>query len=305
MKIIAVINHKGGTGKTTSTLNIGAGLARAKKKTLLIDIDPQSNLTEGLGFRDVKVSIYDSIKEDAPLPIEPVSEYLDLVPSSLDLLGAEIELVSRLGRETILKRLLKNIAEKYDYVLIDCAPALGMLTVNALVAADTVLIPLEAEYFAYRGIDRLVSIISDVRTHYNEHLTIGGVFITKINPRRVITEQITESIKKYFNDKLFDTSIRINVALVEAQLKGIMAKKSFGDIEDNNKNLGGVSALFNSPVKESLKGDKMTLKAGEETVTYPLRMKKSALKALKILGAQKGITVKDLILSVIEKEYNL
>jgi chromosome partitioning protein len=221
MKIIAVINHKGGTGKTTSTLNIGAGLARANKKTLLIDIDPQSNLTEGLGLRDVKTSIYDSIKDDVALPIQNIAENLDLVPSSLDLLGAEIELVSRLGRETILKRLLKNVGEKYDYVLIDCAPALGMLTVNALVAADTVLIPLEAEYFAYRGIDRLVSIISDVRTHYNEGLTIGGVFITKINPRRVITEQITESIKKYFNDKLFDTSIRINVALVEAQLKGV------------------------------------------------------------------------------------
>ena len=116
---------------------------------------------------------------------------------------------------------MKAVEGKYDYVLIDCAPALGMLTVNALVAADTVMIPLEAEYFAYRGIDRLVSIISDVRKHYNENLTIGGVFITKINPRRIITEQITESIKKYFNDKLFDTSIRINVALVEAQLKGI------------------------------------------------------------------------------------
>jgi len=221
MKIIAVINHKGGTGKTTSTLNIGAGLARLNKKTLLVDVDPQSNLTEGLGLRDVKISIYDSIKNDTPLPIETISPYLDIVPSSLDLLGAEIELVSRLGRETILKRLLKSIAGQYDYVLIDCAPALGMLTVNALVAADTVLIPLEAEYFAYRGIDRLISIISDVRTHYNENLTIGGVFITKINPRRVITEQITGSIKKYFNDKLFDTSIRINVALVEAQLKGI------------------------------------------------------------------------------------
>lgn len=221
MKTIAIINHKGGTGKTTSTLNIGAGLARLNKKTLLIDIDPQSNLTEGLGLRDVQESIYESIKNDTPLPIIALSPYLDIVPSSLDLLGAEIELVSRLGRETILKRLLKAVEGKYDYILIDCAPALGMLTVNALVAADTVLIPLEAEYFAYRGIDRLVSIITDVRAHYNENLTIGGVFITKINPRRVITEQITESIKKYFNDKLFATSIRINVSLVEAQLKGI------------------------------------------------------------------------------------
>nr|WP_181718649.1 ParA family protein [Pedobacter sp.]QJS06229.1 partitioning protein ParA [Pedobacter sp.] len=221
MKTIAILNHKGGTGKTTSTLNIGAGLARLKKKILLVDIDPQSNLTEGLGLRDVKTSIYNSIKDGTPLPILRISEYLDIVPSSLDLLGAEIELVSRFGRETILKKLLKEVSKDYDYVIIDCAPALGMLTVNALVSADTVLIPLEAEYFAYRGIDRLVSIIGEVRSHYNEKLTIGGVFITKKNPSRVITDQITESIKKYFNEKLFNTSIRINVALVEAQLKGI------------------------------------------------------------------------------------
>jgi chromosome partitioning protein len=220
MKIIAIMNHKGGTGKTTSTLNIGAGLARLNKKTLLIDIDPQANLTEGLGIRETNESIYNSIKDGRPLPIIKISENLDIVPSSLDLLGAELELVNRMGRETILKKLLKGVSEKYDYVLIDCAPALGMLTINALVSADNVVIPLEAEYFAYRGIDRILSIISDVRTHFNENLVIGGVFITKMNPNRVITEQITESIKKNFNDKLLKTSIRVNVAIVEAQLKG-------------------------------------------------------------------------------------
>lgn len=220
MKTIAILNHKGGTGKTTSALNIGAGLARQKKKTLLIDIDPQTNLTEGLGRRDIKVSIYNSIRDGVDLPIEKINDYLDLVPSSLELVGAELELVSRLARESILKNLLKKIKDNYDYIVIDCPPALGMLTINALVPADTVLIPLEAEYYAYRGIDRMVSIISDVRTHYNENLTIGGVFITKCNPNRLLTEHITESVHKHFGEKLLNSKIRVNVSLAEAPIHG-------------------------------------------------------------------------------------
>lgn len=220
MKTIAILNHKGGTGKTTSALNIGAGLARQKKKTLLIDIDPQTNLTEGLGRRDIKVSIYNSIRDGVDLPIEKINGYLDLVPSSLELVGAELELVSRLARESILKNLLKKIKDNYDYIVIDCPPALGMLTINALVPADTVLIPLEAEYYAYRGIDRMVSIISDVRTHYNENLTIGGVFITKCNPNRLLTEHITESVHKHFGEKLLNSKIRVNVSLAEAPIHG-------------------------------------------------------------------------------------
>ncbi|RYY07474.1 MAG: ParA family protein [Sphingobacteriaceae bacterium] len=220
MKTIAILNHKGGTGKTTSALNVGAGLARLKKKTLLIDLDPQTNLTEGLGVRDAKVSVYNSLRDGVDLPIQPISEYLDLVPSSLDLVGAELELVSQMARESILKKLLKKVKEQYDYIIIDCPPALGMLTINALVPSDTVLIPLEAEFYSYRGIDRMVNIISEVRTHYNENLTIGGVFITKCNPKRLLTEHITESVKKHFGNKLLDTRIRINVALAEAPVHG-------------------------------------------------------------------------------------
>ncbi|WP_121812973.1 ParA family protein [Mucilaginibacter kameinonensis] len=220
MKTIAILNHKGGTGKTTSAANIGAGLALQKKKTLLIDIDPQTNLTEGFGIKDVKSSIYNSIRDGADLPIVKINEYLDLVPSSLELVGAELELVSRMARESILKNLLKKLKAKYDYVVIDCPPALGMLTINALVPADTVLIPLEAEFYAYRGIDRMVAIISDVRAHYNENLTIGGVFITKCNPKRLLTEHITESVQKHFGDKLLSTKIRVNVALAEAPTQG-------------------------------------------------------------------------------------
>ncbi|RYX87262.1 ParA family protein [bacterium] len=211
MKTIAILNHKGGTGKTTSALNIGAGLARLKKKTLLIDLDPQTNLTEGLGVRDPKVSVYNSLRDGIDLPIQVISEYLDLVPSSLDLVGAELELVSQMARESILKKLLNKVKEQYDYIIIDCPPALGMLTINALVPSDTVLIPLEAEFYSYRGIDRMVNIISEV---------IGGVFITKCNPKRLLTEHITESVKKHFGNKLLDTKIRVNVALAEAPVHG-------------------------------------------------------------------------------------
>lgn len=220
MKTIAILNHKGGTGKTTSALNIGAGLARLKKKTLLIDLDPQTNLSEGLGIRDAKVSIYNSLRDGVDLPVQHISEYLDLVPSSLDLVAAELELVSRLARESILKKLLDKVKGQYDYIIIDCPPALGMLTINALVPSDTVLIPLEAEFYSYRGIDRMVNIISEVRAHYNEDLTIGGVFITKCNPKRTLTEHITESVKQHFGDKLLDTKIRVNVALAEAPIHG-------------------------------------------------------------------------------------
>lgn len=223
MKTIAILNHKGGTGKTTSTSNIGAGLARLKKKTLLIDIDPQANLTEGLGFRDTDVSIYNAIRDDkykTPLPIIELSEYLHLIPSSLDLLGAELELVSRSKRESILEKLLEGVKSNYDYIIIDCPPAMGLLTLNALVPSDSVLVPLEAEFYAYKGIDRLISIIENVQFNFNPELHIGGVFITKCNSQRVLTENIKTSVKKYFGDKLFDTSIRVNVALAEAPVTG-------------------------------------------------------------------------------------
>ncbi|RYX87850.1 ParA family protein [bacterium] len=220
MKIIAVLNHKGGTGKTTSSLNIGAGLARLKKKTLLVDLDPQTNLTEGLGVRKVKESVYNSMKNGTDLPIKNISEYLDLVPSSIDLLGAELQLVSRSGRETILKDLLDKVKNQYEYIIIDCPPALGMLTINALVSSDTLLIPLEAEFYSYRGIDRMILFIKEVRTHYNKKLTIGGVFITKCNHRRLLTDQITENVKKHFKNKLLDTTIRVNVSLAEAPVQG-------------------------------------------------------------------------------------
>src|SRR5690606_17975611 len=154
------------------------------------------------------------------LPIINISENLDLVPSSMDLLGAELEIVSKIGREKILTKLLKPLLNKYDFILLDCPPALGLLTVNAIVASDTILLPLEAEYFAYKGIDRLIGVIEQVQEHFNENLTIGGVFVTKCNNQRTLTQTIINSITEYFGPKVFDTKIRVNVSLSESQLQG-------------------------------------------------------------------------------------
>ena len=220
MKTISIMNHKGGTGKTTSSINIGAGLAKKGLKVLLLDIDSQANLTEGLGVGDPDESVYDSIRENKKLPILNISENLDLVPSSIDLLGAEMEIVSKIGREQILHKLLKPIRSDYDYIIIDCPPSVGLLTVNAMVASDTILLPLQGEYFAYKGVDRLLGIVNEVRDNLNEKLEIGGVFITQINPNRILTRTIVEKLTEDLQDKVFDTKIRINVALAEAQLQG-------------------------------------------------------------------------------------
>lgn len=220
MKTISIMNHKGGTGKTTSSINIGAGLAKKGLKVLLLDIDSQANLTEGLGKGDPELSVYDSIRENKKLPILNVSENLDLVPSSIDLLGAEMEIVSKIGREQILHKLLKPIRSEYDYIIIDCPPSVGLLTVNAMVASDTILLPLQGEYFAYKGVDRLLGIVNEVRDNLNDKLEIGGVIITQINPNRILTKTIVEKLTEDLQDKVFDTKIRINVALAEAQLQG-------------------------------------------------------------------------------------
>lgn len=220
MKTISIMNHKGGTGKTTSSINIGAGLAKKGLKVLLLDIDSQANLTEGLGKGDPELSVYDSIRENKKLPILHVAENLDLVPSSIDLLGAEMEIVSKIGREQILHKLLKPIRSEYDYIIIDCPPSVGLLTVNAMVASDTILLPLQGEYFAYKGVDRLLGIVNEVRDNLNDKLEIGGVFITQINPNRILTKTIVEKLTEDLQDKVFDTKIRINVALAEAQLQG-------------------------------------------------------------------------------------
>jgi chromosome partitioning protein len=220
-KVIAISNHKGGVGKTTSAINIGAGLSSMGKKVLLIDLDPQANLSQSLGIIEPERTIYGSLRGLHGL--EPISllEGLDLVPSTLDLSGAEIELSGEAGREFILKDLLEPIKRKYDYILIDSPPSLGLLTINAFTASDQIFIPLQAQYLALQGLTKLVEVIEKIKRRLNPDLKIGGVFITQYDSRKVLNRDVVEAIKGHFSKELFTTYIRDNVALAEAPAQGL------------------------------------------------------------------------------------
>jgi len=220
MKKIVIANHKGGVGKTTSSINISAGLAKKGKNVLIIDADPQSNLTESFGIFDPVKDLYLSFSKGDPLPIINVKKNLSIVPNSLNFSGIELEIAGRMPREIILKELMAGLDKTFDYCIIDCPPSLGLITLNALVAADEVYIPMEAEFLAYRGIDSIVGIINLVKKHFNPGLMIKGVFFTKYNEQRVLTKEIKNQIKGYFGDNLMKTAIRVNVALAEAQSSG-------------------------------------------------------------------------------------
>lgn len=221
MKIISFINHKGGTGKTTSVINVSAALALSGKKVLMIDFDPQSNLTQSCGISNPTECIYTSLSKNTSLPVLNINTNLFLVPASLDLAGIELELSGRMARETYLNKLLSDIKPNFDYILIDCPPSLGLLTINVLVASDKLLIPMEAEYLAFRGVNGIIGISNSVREHFNPNLSIAGVFITKYNSQRRLTQEIEGSIHKYFGDVLLKSKIRVNVALAESQASGI------------------------------------------------------------------------------------
>jgi chromosome partitioning protein len=217
-KIIAFAQHKGGVGKTSSTLNIGAGLAKQGKTVLLVDLDPQANLTESLGMTGAISTIAESLIDGK---LEPVNAgIMDLIPSSLELAGTEVSLLNQTAREHILKDHLDLLRDRYDYILIDCAPSLGLLTVNALTAADEVLIPLQAQYLAVKGLNSLIDIIEMIKKKLNKKLRIGGVIITQYDNRKVLNRNTSESIGELFKTEIFNTKIRDNVALAEAPTAG-------------------------------------------------------------------------------------
>jgi chromosome partitioning protein len=220
-KIITISNHKGGVGKTTSALNIGAGLARLGKKILLIDLDPQANLTQSLGITEPAATIYEAIRGASKLEPIQVTENLDLVASTLDLSGAEVELSSETGREYILKELLQPFRSSYDYIVIDSPPSLGLLTINALTASDLVYIPLQAQYLALQGLTKLLEIVDKINRRINKDLKIGGVFITQYDSRKVLNRDVVTAIETRFKDLLFATPIRDNIALAEAPAAGL------------------------------------------------------------------------------------
>ena len=220
-KIIAFANQKGGVGKTTTAINVAASLAVSECKTLLVDLDPQSNATTGLSemFVPNGTTIYDVLIREKPMSKgirKTVLEYLDLVPSTHDLVGAEIELVGMLAREYRLRDCIKRQVKKYDYVLLDCPPSLGLLTLNALSSSDSVLIPIQCEYFALQGLSQLLQTIRLVQRHLNTKLDIEGVLITMYDGRLNLSKQVEKEVRQYFNGKTFKTVIRRNVRLSEA-----------------------------------------------------------------------------------------
>lgn len=213
--IIAISNHKGGVGKTTSTLNIGAALAKLKKQVLLIDLDPQSHLSDSVGIEDPDLSVYDLLKGTAVQPTV-INKKLDIIPSTIDLSGADVELANEIGRELLLKKQLSKLEKDYDFILIDCPPSLNILTVNAFVAASEVYIPLQAEYLAFKGLSRLIGIIEKVQESLNPDLAISGVFVTRYSARKILNKQIVDISEQHFENKFFTTKIRENIALAEA-----------------------------------------------------------------------------------------
>jgi len=218
-KIIAIANQKGGVGKTTTTINLSSLLAAAEMKTLLIDIDPQANSSSGLSIFKHTPSIYEVLVGAESIQnviIDSYMPFLDLLPSNINLVGAEIEMVELPKRETILKEALNEVYEKYDYILIDCPPSLGLLTLNALTAAYSVLIPVQCEYFALEGLGQLLNTINIVKQYYNSELSIEGVLLTMFDTRLRLSHQVADEVRKYFGDKVFNTVIHRNVRISEA-----------------------------------------------------------------------------------------
>lgn len=225
-KIIAIANQKGGVGKTTTSINLAASLAVLEYKTLLVDADPQANSTSGIGFdpRNIKSSVYECLVNDLS-PREAIqateTPNLDLLPAHIDLVGAEIEMINLSEREFKMKKMLDEVKDEYDFIIIDCSPSLGLITINALTASDSVIIPVQCEYFALEGLGKLLNTIKIVQSRLNTNLEIEGILLTMYDVRLRLSNQVVEEVRTHFTDLVFDTIIQRNTRLSEAPSFGI------------------------------------------------------------------------------------
>lgn len=224
-KVISIANQKGGVGKTTTAVNLSTILAKRGKKVLMIDADPQGNATSGLGInKDVNFSVYDVLVDDIEIENtvqQTMVKNLEVCPSNINLAGAEVELVSMMSREQRLKEKIDNQKDKYDYIIIDCPPSLGLITLNAFTASDSVLIPVQCEYYALEGLGQLINTINLVKKHLNKNLTVEGALLTMFDIRTNLSNQVVKEVNKYFENKVYKTVIPRNVRLSEAPSYGM------------------------------------------------------------------------------------
>ena len=249
-KIISLANQKGGVGKTTTAINLSAALAKEGKKVLLVDADPQANASSGLGIdiRNLEATIYECLASgiDPKLAIHHTSvDNLDLIPSHIDLVGAEIEMLGLDDRELLMKRILSHLRDQYDFILIDCSPSLGLITVNALTASDSVIIPVQAEFFALEGIAKLLNTIKIIKSKLNPQLKIEGFLVTMFDNRLRLSTQVYDEVKKHFGSLVFNTVITRNVRLSEAPSHGL----SVLDYDPSSKGAKNYTALAKEVIK--------------------------------------------------------